>query len=148
MAVDVLFVHPGNQKRTYQDLSKEFTAIATPVWTSLLAGNIRNNGYSTAIYDVNVDGWDENVPEEASRLMVADQVQKEEKYRSSPQAAAPTRTEIGAMISSNIIAEGRAGKAMKKMAYKSDSVGMPIPGFYKTKSLVTWRNNWAMSSKT
>lgn len=64
MAIDVLFIHPGNQKRIYQDLSKEFTAIATPVWTSLLAGNTRNNGYPTAIYDVNVEGWDKDVPAE------------------------------------------------------------------------------------
>lgn len=55
--MDVLFIHPGNQKKTYQDLSKEFTAIATPVWTSLLAAYIRNKGFTTAIYDVNVEGW-------------------------------------------------------------------------------------------
>lgn len=64
MAVDVLFIHPGNQKRSYQGLSKEFTAIATPVWTALLADNTRKNGFPTAIYDVNVEGWDEDVPEE------------------------------------------------------------------------------------
>lgn len=64
MAVDVLFIHPGNQKRTYQNLSQEFTAIASPVWTVLLADNTRNNGFPTAIYDVNVEGWDEEVPRE------------------------------------------------------------------------------------
>lgn len=64
MAVDILFIHPGNQKRTYQSLSKEFTAIATPVWTALLADNTRNHGYPTAIYDVNIEGWDEDVPKE------------------------------------------------------------------------------------
>jgi radical SAM superfamily enzyme YgiQ (UPF0313 family) len=64
MSLDILFVHPGNQKRIYQELSKEFTAIAPPAWTSLLANNVRNEGYAAAIYDVNVDGWDNNVPKE------------------------------------------------------------------------------------
>lgn len=60
MAIDVLFINPSNQKKIYQDLSKEFTAIAPPVWTSLLANNVRKKGYLTAIYDVNIDGWDDN----------------------------------------------------------------------------------------
>jgi len=64
MKADILFIHPGNQKRVYQDLSKEYTAIAPPVWTCLLAENARINGYSVAIYDVNVDGWDDKVPGE------------------------------------------------------------------------------------
>ncbi|MBU0477592.1 B12-binding domain-containing radical SAM protein [bacterium] len=57
-STDVLFINPGNHKKTYQGLSKEFTAIAPPVWTSLLANYIRKEGYSAAIYDVNVEGWD------------------------------------------------------------------------------------------
>jgi len=61
---DVLFIHPGNQQRTYQGLANEFTAIAPPVWTSLLAHAVRRNGYTVRIYDVNVEGWDERVPSE------------------------------------------------------------------------------------
>lgn len=61
---DILFIHPGNQKRIYQDLSKEYTAVATPAWTLLLANYVRDNGYSVSIYDVNVEGWDERVPSE------------------------------------------------------------------------------------
>lgn len=64
MAMDVLFIHPGNQRRVYQELSKEFTAVATPVWTSLLANQARNKGHSVAIYDVNVEGWDEDTAKE------------------------------------------------------------------------------------
>lgn len=60
MQVDILFIHPADHKKTYQDLSKEFSAIATPVWTSLLANYTRNKGYATVIYDVNIQGWDEN----------------------------------------------------------------------------------------
>ena len=61
---DVLFIHPSNQRRTYQDLSREFTAIATPAWTCLLAQRMRKLGLSVAIYDTNVEGWDEKVPSE------------------------------------------------------------------------------------
>lgn len=55
---DILFIHPGDHKRTYQELAGEFSAIATPSWTLLLAGYTRNKGYKTAVYDVNVEGWD------------------------------------------------------------------------------------------
>jgi len=64
MSAEVLFIHPGNHRKNYQDLAKEFTAIATPAWTLLLANYLRNNGISTAIYDVNVEGWDESVIKE------------------------------------------------------------------------------------
>jgi radical SAM superfamily enzyme YgiQ (UPF0313 family) len=62
--VEILFIHPGNQKKNYQDLSTEFTAIATPAWTLLLAGHLKSRGSQTAIYDVNVHGWDAETPAE------------------------------------------------------------------------------------
>ncbi|MDR4508977.1 MAG: B12-binding domain-containing radical SAM protein [Candidatus Brocadiaceae bacterium] len=68
MSIDVLFIHPGNHKGNYQGLAKEFTAIATPAWALLLADHIRNKGYSTAIYDVNVTGWNENTAKEITAL--------------------------------------------------------------------------------
>jgi len=58
MSVDVLFIHPGNHKKTYQELSNKYTAIAPPTWTSLLANYVRKNDFSVAIHDVNVDGFD------------------------------------------------------------------------------------------
>lgn len=64
MPADILFINPGNHKKTYQDLSKEYTAIATPVWTLLLANYTQKKGYSAIIYDVNVEGWDENAAKE------------------------------------------------------------------------------------
>jgi radical SAM superfamily enzyme YgiQ (UPF0313 family) len=64
MKTDILFIHPGNHRRTYQDLSGEFTAIATPAWTLLLAGHARNSGLTMGLYDVNVDGWDDSLPAE------------------------------------------------------------------------------------
>jgi len=65
-SVDVLFINPGDHKQVYQDLAKEFTAIATPVWTCLLANYSRKHGQDTAVYDVNIMGWSE---ETAKKLM-------------------------------------------------------------------------------
>lgn len=64
MTTDILFINPGDHKKIYQDLSKEYTAVSTPVWTLLLANYIREKKYTTAIYDVNVEGWDENTAKE------------------------------------------------------------------------------------
>ena len=61
---DILFINPGNHKKTYQGLSVEFTAIAPPVWSSLLANYIRKKGHSTFIYDSNIEGWDASKPQE------------------------------------------------------------------------------------
>ena len=60
---DVLFIHPGAQKKLYQGLAQEFTAIAPPVWTALLAERVRRDGLSPLIYDANLQGWDRDVAE-------------------------------------------------------------------------------------
>ncbi|MCK4809556.1 MAG: B12-binding domain-containing radical SAM protein [Candidatus Omnitrophica bacterium] len=57
MKTDILFINPGNQKKTYQVLSNNMTAVDVPVWVLLLADYLREKGYSPAIYDANVDGW-------------------------------------------------------------------------------------------
>jgi len=58
MKTDVLFIHPGNSKKTYQDLINSYTAIAPPSWTSLLAAYVNNKGYFVSIHDVNIEGFD------------------------------------------------------------------------------------------
>lgn len=58
MRIDALFIHPGNHDKTYQELSKKHTAIAPPVWTSLLANYVRSKNYSVAIHDTNIYGFD------------------------------------------------------------------------------------------
>ncbi|MEW6482922.1 MAG: radical SAM protein [bacterium] len=65
MSVEILFINPGSHKKTYQNLSSEkYTAISTPVWTMLLANYTRKKGYPVAIYDVNVEGWNEDTAKE------------------------------------------------------------------------------------
>ena len=64
MKRDILFIHPGNHKKTYQNLANEYTAVASPVWTLLLADYIQRKGYSAAIYDTNIEGWSDRKAEE------------------------------------------------------------------------------------
>jgi len=59
MALDILFINPGNQKAIYQDLALEFTALDVPVWACLLAESIRRQGRSVQIHDMNIQGWDD-----------------------------------------------------------------------------------------
>ena len=61
MALDILFINPGNQKAIYQDLAREFTAVDVPVWACLLAESIRRRGRSVRIHDMNVEGWDDAI---------------------------------------------------------------------------------------
>lgn len=64
MNKDILFINPGDHKKVYQSLSKEFTAIDTPIWASLLADYLIRRGFSPAIYDINIEGWSEAKPKE------------------------------------------------------------------------------------
>ncbi len=54
---DILFIHPGNHRKTYQELANLHSAIAPPVWVGLLADHVRRQGIDCAIYDTNVEGW-------------------------------------------------------------------------------------------
>ena len=49
--LDVLFIHPNASGKTYQELSKDLSAIEPPIWAALLANHTRNRGYSTQILD-------------------------------------------------------------------------------------------------
>lgn len=68
MSKGVLFIHPGKQRTEYQALADGFTAVAPPVWTALLAHEVRNQGYDVSVHDVNVQGWDDAT---ARRLLAA-----------------------------------------------------------------------------
>lgn len=53
---DVLIIKPGSQKKIYGDLSAyNLTAIEPPLWASLLAGYLRDLGYSIELLDAEVE---------------------------------------------------------------------------------------------
>ena len=49
--VDVLFINPGDRKKTYQELGDEFCGIEPPIFAGLYAGRLRALGFVPAIYD-------------------------------------------------------------------------------------------------
>lgn len=53
--MDVLFINPGNAKKIYQDLSKDYSAIEPPTWALLLAESCRSIGKKVGILDVNAE---------------------------------------------------------------------------------------------
>ena len=53
--LDVVLINPGNSKKIYQDLSKDFSAIETPTWALLLAQSMRQYGFKPSIFDVNAE---------------------------------------------------------------------------------------------
>ena len=51
MSIDCLLIHPGAQRVIYGDLSTNQTAIEPPTWCRMIAGWLRDRGYSIAIID-------------------------------------------------------------------------------------------------
>ena len=60
--MDVLFISPNNNKKIYQDLSKDYAAIEPPTWSLLLAESCRSIGHDVGILDTNA----ENLSDEES----------------------------------------------------------------------------------
>ena len=57
--IDIVLIKPGSQKQLYGDLSDfRLTAIEPPLWAAILAGYLRNLGYSVILYDAEVENWD------------------------------------------------------------------------------------------
>lgn len=57
--VDIVLVKPGNQKQLYGQLSDfKLTGIEPPLWGAILAGYLRDQGYSVVLYDAEVENWD------------------------------------------------------------------------------------------
>jgi radical SAM superfamily enzyme YgiQ (UPF0313 family) len=58
-SVDILIVKPGSQGQLYGELSAlELTGIEPPLWGAILAGFLRDRGYSVVLYDAEVENWD------------------------------------------------------------------------------------------
>ena len=65
---DIVLVKPGSQKQLYGELSGfELTAVEPPLWGAILAGYLRQKGYSVVLLDAEVEGWS---CEEAARRVV------------------------------------------------------------------------------
>jgi radical SAM superfamily enzyme YgiQ (UPF0313 family) len=69
--LDILFVKPGSQKQLYGNLSAfKLTAIEPPLWGALLAGFMREKGYTIDLADAEVEGW--SYEETARKIADAD----------------------------------------------------------------------------
>ena len=53
--LDLLFVKPGNQKKLYGKLSSSISGLEPPLWAGLLAGFIRDKGYTVKIIDAEIE---------------------------------------------------------------------------------------------
>jgi radical SAM superfamily enzyme YgiQ (UPF0313 family) len=53
--MDILFINPGNARKIYQDLAKDYSAVEPPTWALLLAESCRSIGKTVGILDVNAE---------------------------------------------------------------------------------------------
>jgi len=68
--LDLLLVNVGGtRKKIYQDLSKDFSGMELPSWTTLTGGFIRGKGYKVDILDANVEGLTHTETAEAIKYM-------------------------------------------------------------------------------
>ncbi len=58
MSMDLVLVNPADQRQVYQALAAELTAVEPPVWAGLIAGFVREKGFSVAIVDAAAEGLD------------------------------------------------------------------------------------------
>ena len=57
--IDCCFLVTGNSKKTYQSLSKTYSAIEPPTWALLLAQSTRSAGFNVTIIDANAENLSE-----------------------------------------------------------------------------------------
>lgn len=53
--IDVVFINPGQSKKIYQDLHKNFSAIEPPTWSLLLAKSCMSQNFKVKILDCNAE---------------------------------------------------------------------------------------------
>jgi anaerobic magnesium-protoporphyrin IX monomethyl ester cyclase len=58
--LDCCFLVCGNSKKTYQELSKTYSAIEPPTWALLLAQSTRSVGFEVSIIDANAENLSED----------------------------------------------------------------------------------------
>lgn len=55
---DILLIKANNQKKLYQDLSKNFSGIEPPLWLALTAAYLRQKGFGVAALDAEAENLD------------------------------------------------------------------------------------------
>lgn len=55
--VDLLLINPGGRAKIYQELGDELTAVEPPLWCRLIAGYVRDRGYTVEIMDAEAEGF-------------------------------------------------------------------------------------------
>ena len=55
--LDIVFIHSNISSVIYQGLSKEYSAIETPIWAGMLANHVRSRGFYTAIVDAEAERY-------------------------------------------------------------------------------------------
>jgi hypothetical protein len=94
--LDLLLINPSERKQIYQELAAELASVEPPLWCRLIAGYVRDRGYSVEIIDaeaddVGIDTVAEMVAARAPRL-VAMVVFGHQPSASTQQMAAATPT--------------------------------------------------------
>jgi radical SAM superfamily enzyme YgiQ (UPF0313 family) len=105
MSLDLLIVHPGAAHGIYGELGDDLVAIEPPLWARILAGYVRDRGFTVEIVDAEADRVG---PDEVAAMVVA----KRPKlvclavYGHQPSASTQQMTAAGA-----------TAKAIKKVIY-------------------------------
>jgi anaerobic magnesium-protoporphyrin IX monomethyl ester cyclase len=55
--IDLLLINPHGRDSLYQELGRELTAVAPPLWCRLIGGYVRDRGYGVEIIDAEAEGW-------------------------------------------------------------------------------------------
>jgi radical SAM superfamily enzyme YgiQ (UPF0313 family) len=55
--LDLLLINPFGRDRLYQQLGHDLAAVEPPLWCRLIAGHVRDRGYSVEIIDAEAEGW-------------------------------------------------------------------------------------------
>ncbi|MEI8205349.1 MAG: radical SAM protein [Kiritimatiellales bacterium] len=144
--MDVVIIKPGDQRRIYGELSSfELTAIEPPLWSALLAGCLRAQGYAVSLLDAEVEGWS---PEQAAEqvAVLRPTLTVVSVSGSNPSASTMGMTAAGQLLQSlrnrepslKIILHGLHPSALPERSLREDPVDFVCEGegFYTLPALL------------
>jgi len=128
--MDLVLINPGDQEKIYQHLSGGLTAKEQPLWCRLIAGYIRDNGYSVQIIDA--DAEDLTAKEVAARVnQINPRLVGMIVYGHQPSASTQqmeSAGEICDLIDLPIVIAGGHVSALPKRTLREESVGCVAVG--------------------